>query len=131
MIRRSTGDVIVDGHYASDVVPPSLASYVFVLRRDPSDLKVKLEERGYGEKKVQENIASEALDVCLSNAVEIYGVEKVDEIDMTGMNVEDAVKDILQILGGQMPMNVGKVDWLGKLEEEGMLDEFLNNINWL
>ena len=131
LISKATGDIIVEGHYASDVVPPDRASYVFVLRRDPRDLKVKLEEREYGEKKVLENVASEALDVCLSNAVDRYGVERVDEIDMTGLDVEGVVREILQVLNGQTPTRVGKVDWLGVLEAEGRLDEFLSKINWL
>ena len=126
IICSSLSDVIIEGHYSADVVPSNLASYVFVLRRDPDDLKDKLEERGFKEKKILENVAAEILDVCLFNAIKKYSVEKVDEIDMTNVNVEEAVKEILQVLDGQKPMNVGKVDWLGKLEGEGRLEEFLN-----
>lgn len=129
IIRSSPKDVVIEGHYAPDVVPSSLASHVFVLRRDPDDLKVKLEERGFKERKVLENVASEVLDVCLFSAVKKYGVDKVDEIDLSYMSVEEAVEEIIQVLNGQRPMKVGKVDWLGKLEEEGRLEKLLNKIS--
>lgn len=130
-IRNSSKDLIVEGHYASDVVPSSLASYVFVLRCDPDDLRIRLEGRGYKEKKVLENVESEALDVCLVNAIERYSAKKADEIDTTHMTVNDVVDEIIQVLNGQKPMKVGKVDWLGKMEEEGRLEKFLNQLNWL
>jgi len=131
IICSSTRDVVVEGHYASDVVPSGLASHVFVLRRDPDDLKAKLEERGFKERKVLENVASEALDVCLVNAVDKYGVENVDEIDTSNMSVVEVVEEIGQVLDGRRPMNVGKVDWLAKLEKEGRLEKFLNQISRL
>lgn len=130
-IRNSSKDLIVEGHYASDVVPSSLASSVFVLRCDPDDLRIRLEGRGYKEKKVLENVESEVLDVCLVNAIERYSAKKADEIDTTHMTVNDVVDEIIQVLNGQKPMKVGKVDWLGKLEEEGRLEKFLNQLNWL
>ena len=43
------GIILVDGHYASAVVPKKEVYRAFVLRRDPRDLKKTLEERGYGE----------------------------------------------------------------------------------
>lgn len=131
IISSSPKDIIVDSHYAPDVISSMSASYIFVLRRDPSDLKTKLQERGYSEKKVLENVASEVLDVCLSSAIKKYGLEKVDEIDMTLITVEEAVEEILQVLDGRKPVLVGKVDWLGKLEEEGKLEDFIGKINFL
>ena len=61
--------IIIDGHYASAVLPKNEVDRAFVLRRDPRDLKKTLEERGYGEKKVHENLAAEILDVCLWDTI--------------------------------------------------------------
>ena len=131
IICGASQDVVVEGHYAPDVVPHSLVSYAFVLRRDPDDLRVKLEERGFKERKVLENVASEILDVCLISAVKEYGAELVDEIDVTHMSVEEVVEEALGVLRGRKEAKVGKVDWLGRLEEDGRLRKFLDQLNWL
>jgi broad-specificity NMP kinase len=72
-----------------------------------------------------ENLASEILDVCLVDALKVHGKEKVCELDVTGKSVEDVVNEILNILKGRGKCRVGVVDWIGKLESEGLLEEFL------
>jgi adenylate kinase len=118
-------DVIVDGHYAVNVVPKNFVSYVFVLRRDPVELKGFMEKAGFSGLKLWENLASEILDVCLVDALKVHGKEKVCELDVTGKSVEEVVNEILNILMGRGKCRVGIVDWLGKLESEGLLEEFL------
>lgn len=118
-------DVVVDGHYASDVVPSNMVSYAFVLRMEPYKLEERLRARGYDERKILENMASEILDICLVDAIREYGSERVDEIDVTKMRVENVVEDILKILGGLRKCRVGVVDWLDRLEKEGRLDKVL------
>jgi adenylate kinase len=117
--------VIIEGHYAMDVVSPEKVHLAFVLRRDPRELREILKERNYREEKVQENLAAEILDVCLYDAIDRLGVDKVCEVDVTGRKVEDAVEEILLILDGKRECKAGLVDWLGKLESEGKLDEHL------
>ena len=124
IICTSPIDVVVDGHYASDVVSPDLVSYAFVLRLNPDTLRERLRARSYSTDKVLENVASEVLGVCLYDAVARFGVAKVDEIDVTHKAVEDVVEEILRVLTGCVKAGVGKVDWLGKLEKERRLCEF-------
>jgi len=128
IIEESTGDVIVEGHYAADVVDPKDVYIVFVLRKDPEELNGVLRSRNYGEDKVRENLAAEILDICLYEAVKRCGVEKVCEVDLSRRNIEEAVEEILQVLEGKKKRRVGIVDWLGKLESEGKLDEYLKDI---
>jgi adenylate kinase len=118
-------DVIVDGHYAVSVVPKKLVTYIFVLRRDPVELKSFMEKAGFSGRKLWENLAAEILDVCLVDALKVHGREKVCELDVTGKSVEEVVDGILGILMGHGKCRVGVVDWLSKLESEGLLDEFL------
>jgi len=125
IIANSVGDIVVEGHYAVDVVRPEDVHLVFVLRRDPQELERVLRERLYGEEKVRENLAAEILDVCLYDAVNRCGVNSVCEVDVTGRKVEDVVEEIVQILDGKRECRVGLVDWLGRLESEGRLDEYL------
>lgn len=127
IILEVQGDVIVEGHFAVEVVPPRWVSVVFVLRRDPEELRKILESRSYSERKVMENLAAEILDVCLYDAIRRCGVKKVCEIDATSKSVEEVVGEILEVLNGLRECRVGIVDWLGKLEAEGKLDEYLKD----
>jgi len=127
IIKSSECDVIVDGHYAVYVVPTKDVHMVFVLRRDPSELRNVMENRGFKERKLWENLAAEILDVCLWDAVSACGSDKVCEIDVSGKRIEEVVKDIILMLEGRKKCQVGIVDWLGKLEEEGRLREFLKS----
>jgi adenylate kinase len=125
VIASSTGNVLVEGHYAVDVVHPSWVHRVFVLRRDPEELTKILRKRGYREDKVKENLAAEILDVCLYDAVERCGVKKVCEVNVTGRNTADVAEEIEEILNSEKKCQVGLVDWLGKLNSEGNLDKYL------
>lgn len=118
-------EVIVDGHYAVSVVPKELTTHVFVLRRDPVELRKFMEQCGFSGRKLWENLASEILDVCLCDALNVYENGKVCELDVSGRSVEEIVDNILDILNGSKECSVGVVDWLGKLENEGLLEEFL------
>lgn len=121
-------NVIIDGHYATDVVPSESVDLVFVLRRNPDELKKTMEERRFKEEKIYENLAAEILDVCLVDAISACGSEKVCEIDASGKGIEKVTEDMLLILKGKKKCAVGIVDWLGKLEAEGRLHNFLKDL---
>jgi adenylate kinase len=125
IIEKSDRDVIVDGHYAAHVVPKRFVAHVFVLRRNPVELKVFMEKAGFSGHKLWENLASEILDVCLVDALRFYGKERVCELDVTGKSVAEVVDQILDVLAERVKCHVGVVDWLGILESEGLLDEYL------
>lgn len=128
LIRETSTDIVVEGHYAQDVVPSDLATLIFALRRDPDSLRIELEGRGFDRHKVMENVAAEVLGVCVSEALSIYGPERIHEIDMSNMTLNETLEEALRVLQGQLKPIVGRVDWLGKLEEEGRLEHFLK---WL
>jgi adenylate kinase len=127
ILAKTEGRVIIEGHYVVDVVPKKDVNTVFVLRRDPRELKSVLEKRGYEEKKLWENLAAEILDVCLWDALSVCGASKVCEVDVSGKTVEAVVKEIMLVLEKKEECRQGIVDWLGKLENEGQLEEFLRN----
>lgn len=124
IIGASKRDIIVDGHYAVDVIPANDINLVFVLRRSPDELKKEMEERGFREKKLRENLAVEILDICLWEAVSACGHSKVCEIDVTGREIEEVVEEAILVLKGKKKCRVGIVDWLGKLDEEDRLHDF-------
>lgn len=127
IVEDSKKDAIVDGHYAVDVVPSIDTHIVLVLRRDPDELKKLLEDYGFEERKLWENLAAEILDVCLWNAISTCGSNKVCEIDTSERDVEEVVDEIMSILEAKRKCDTGIVDWLGKLEKEGRLQDFLKH----
>jgi adenylate kinase len=118
-------DIIVDGHYATDIVDSANVRWVFVLRRHPRELKQLMRKRGFKERKIRENLEAEILDVCLYDAVEAVGTEKVCEIDATDKNPAEIAYNIIQVLHGKEFCASGNVDWIGRLEQEGQLDKYL------
>ena len=117
-------NIIVDGHYASAVTPTEHVALVFVLRRNPKELKQFMEKCGYTGSKMWENLQAEIIDVCLGEAVEVHA-GRVCELDVTGKSVEEVVAEILDVLEKRKTCFVGVVDWLGMLEREGLTDEYL------
>jgi adenylate kinase len=117
-------NVIIDGHYASAVTPANLVTHVFVLRRNPKELRQLMEKCGFEGAKLWENLSAEILDVCLIEAVQTQP-GKVCELDITGKTVEEVVNEIMDVLEKGKKCYSGIVDWLGMLEREGLTDQYL------
>ena len=116
--------IIIDGHYASSVTPTELVTKVFVLRRNPKELKKFMEKCGYVGTKMWENLSAEILDVCLIEAMQSQE-GKVCELDITGKSVEEVVNEIMDVLEKGKKCHSGIIDWLGTLEREGSTDQYL------
>ncbi len=82
---------IVDSHLSHH-----FAQHCVVLRTAPADLKKRLTSRGYKDRKVEENVEAECLDVILVEAVEMC--ENVFEVETTGREAIDVSKDVHEIL---------------------------------
>jgi len=117
-------NIIIDGHYASAVIPENLATNVFVLRRSPIELRLFMQKCGFEDRKLWENLSAEILDICLVEALQAHP-GKVCELNVTGKSVEEVVNDILDVLQKGKKCYVGCVDWLGMLEREGLTDQYL------
>ena len=104
-------DLVVDG-LLSYLLSPEQVTNVVVLRTHPEVLKERLEERGYSESKLKDNVDSEALSVVLGEAVQIHGVDKVFEIDTTRMGPDETVATFKEALDGKKTLAPGSVDWL-------------------
>ncbi|MCJ1373521.1 factor activating pos9 [Loxospora ochrophaea] len=70
------GGYIIDWH-ACDLFPQSWIDLVVVLRAETAQLHDRLKSRDYSEKKVQENLDAEIMEVVLSEARESYDEEIV------------------------------------------------------
>lgn len=119
------GTIIFDGHYAASVVPRNLVTLAFVIRRNPIELRDVLKKRKYPKIKIEENLASEILDVCLVEALNLLDGKRVCEINVTGKSLNASLKEISSVIKDISRCQVGLVDWIGQLESKGLLDEFL------
>jgi adenylate kinase len=118
-------DVLIDGHYAAAVTPKEKVTRVFVLRRNPVQLREFMVKCGLKDQKLWENLASEILDVCLVEALREQEHKKVCELDVTGKPTETVAEEILAVLDGHKKCSAGTLNWLEMLEREGKLDEYL------
>jgi len=96
---------ILEGHFSHH-----FADWSIVLRLAPSDLRTRLEARGYSAEKIRENLEAEALDVILVEAVE-YCL-RVDEIDTTGKTAPQVAEIVTKVIKDELELPPGQVDWL-------------------
>ena len=86
------GGQIVDWH-ACDLFPPSLIDLVVVVRCNSTILYDRLKSRGYSDKKLDENMDAEIMEVLLQEARDSYDEQTVvelhsDDLDQIDENVE-------------------------------------------
>ena len=84
---KLSGDLIVESHYAHDLP----CDQIVVLRCNPGMLKKRLKEKGWPQKKIDENVQAEIMEVCLDEARE-HG--PVLEIDTTHTTPEEAAAQV-------------------------------------
>ena len=85
-------DCVIEGHFAHDVP----ADFTVVLRTEPTELKKRLEKKGWPESKVQENLEAEAMGIIADEAG-----ENAVEIDTTGKSPEEVAERIVSVLSGK------------------------------
>jgi adenylate kinase len=104
--------VIVEGHLSYYFEEADL---VIVLRAHPTILRKRLQDKGFNDAKIQENIEAEALDVCAFEAYQIHN-DKVNEIDTSNKNPMEVLELIIKVIKGEEHFPVGKVDFIDYLD---------------
>jgi adenylate kinase len=125
LINAAETDIVIDGHYAAAVTPKKLATHIFILRRNPVELREFMQKRGYTPAKTAENLQAEILDVILVETLQKHPKEHVCELDLTGKTAQENLVAVTAVLEGKRKCTVGTIDWLSTLEAEGKLDEYL------
>jgi broad-specificity NMP kinase len=117
-INDSSGELLIlDGHLLCDIEIPN--AMAIVLREHLSVLERRMQNRGYGKNKINENIISEATDYCGIHAKQNYS--KVFEL-MSGS--KDAFISAIKIAQGRevKPKNIELLkELLPLIEKEHML----------
>lgn len=97
-------NVIIEGHLAHHFP----ADLCVVLRCNPEELEDRLQGRDYPDRKIEENVESEILDVVLSEAVEKQ--ENIIEINTTGREVDDVAGEVKRRIE-EKDTGYGNIDW--------------------
>ncbi len=71
LFSKGQSGFIIEGHLACEMKIP--ADYIIILRSSPKALQTRFAKRGYGKKKISENIEAELLDYCAQRIDTIYG----------------------------------------------------------
>lgn len=81
-------NVIIESHYAHDI----RSDLNIILRTNPTELRKRLEKRGWKKDKIEENVLTEIMEIILSEALE--SDKKTIIIDTTNKNPEQVVEEI-------------------------------------
>ena len=107
IIDKSEGNLLVEGHLSHFC---DRADLVVVLRTHPSVLEKRLQNKGFKDLKVNENVTAEALDICAFEAYQKYQ-NKAHEIDTTDKTPLEIVELIKKVVNGEKSYHVGEVDF--------------------
>lgn len=76
--NKNKEDLVIDSHMSHNL-PKEYVSKCFVTKCELKELEKRLQERKYSPKKVRENLDSEIMEICLTEAEEQgYDIEVVD-----------------------------------------------------
>ena len=124
--RRDTDVIDIDAwsrdfKYVDGFVEGSIAHYlpcdkIVVLRCRPDILRHRLMDRGYTDHKINENCQAEALDVILSETVNMFESKQIYEIDTTNNNIESIVNSVLEFVDNKISSSFGLIDWSDYLD---------------
>jgi adenylate kinase len=117
--------LVIDSHIALETGPLPRLVRAIVLRCDPIVLERRLERKRWQKSKIGENLQAEILDICLWDAVENYGWNKILEIDTTEKAPSRVIQLIMKDMRKKRTQRKPKVDWLLSLRRKGILTRYL------
>jgi len=85
---RRKKNYVAEGHLACEIRLP--ADAVVVLRTKPEILRARLQKRGYGKRKMNENLVAEILDYFSQRVEKVYGCTPL-ELDTSSRSVAESV----------------------------------------
>jgi adenylate kinase len=119
--------LVIDSHIAPEIGTLPRLVRVVVLRCDPIVLQRRLERKRWSKSKISENLEAEILDICLWDAVQNYGSQKIMEIDTTERTPKHVVQQIMKEMHKKRTWKQPKVNWLLSLKRIGILTHYLGD----
>jgi len=103
VFHKKKGDnFIVEGHLSHTLKD---VEKVIVLRCDPNVLKSRMEKRNYSESKIRENLEAEAIGIIYSEAIEMFDMSNVAQLDTTNYTSEQAAGILEQFFEGKVKLD--------------------------
>jgi len=99
--------LVIDSHL-SHYYPVERTKICIITRCDPSELKIRLKNRGYPERKRKINLEAEAMDLILQET--LAEGHKVHEVDTTHKTSSVAAKEVIEAIDSGMT-SYGKLDY--------------------
>lgn len=125
LVSRTAKLAVLDSHIPDRIVPREIVKEVFVLRCHPRILEGRLRRKKWKPSKISENVLAEVIDSCLVAAVKYYGSRRVDQLDTSRASVRQCIIAAKRILAHPSRKRKIRVDWIGTLEKEHLLDRYL------
>jgi adenylate kinase len=121
---RTDHGLVIDSHIAPEIgIVPKLLGAI-VLRCDPVVLQRRLERKRWSKPKISENLQAEILDICLWDAIQNYGLEKIVEIDTTEKTPSHVLQLIMKEMHKKRIHRQPRVNWLLSLKRKGILTTY-------
>ena len=81
-------NIILESHYAHELE----CDLVIILRANPQELRKRMRKKGWKKDKIEENVVSEIMEICMTEAMELG--RKVITIDTTGKDPKQIAEEI-------------------------------------
>ena len=105
-ITKTSEYDIIEGHLSHHLK----LSPIIVLRCSPKELRNRMASKDWPQRKIEENIQAEILDVILIESLEY--TDEVYEIDTTEIDSEEVSKAVIEIMNNNFEnYSVGQVDF--------------------
>ena len=113
-LMEPNDNLIIDGHLAHFLAVDAIV----ILRCEPSQLRARLESRGYTQSKINANLEWELIAGTWSEIVEFDIDVPILELDSSTLSAEELIKRLLDWIDGDFKHNStiisNAIDWLGK-----------------
>jgi adenylate kinase len=104
--------IFIEGHLSHLL---KSVNKIIILRCHPKELRKNLNNKGWEEEKIKENLEAEILDIILCEAIEIHPKNNIFEIDITAKTENDVATSINELIYNKFKnikkYNLGKIDW--------------------
>ena len=113
-LMEPNDNLIIDGHLAHFLAVDAIV----ILRCEPSQLRARLESRGYPQSKINANLEWELIAGTWSEIVEFDIDVPILELDSSTLSAEELIKRLQDWIDGDFKRNStiisNAIDWLGK-----------------
>ena len=111
--------VFIDSHLSHHLI---CVDIIIILRCHPTVLKKRILNKGWKDKKINENVEAEILDIILCESIENKEEKYIFEIDTTKLTVDDVYYIINDMVNNNFKdmksYKIGNIDWSDEIMKD-------------